>query len=79
MNIYALSKDGIPEAWGSEKENILCVQWHPENFASKGDEKMQKIYNWVAIKARIYKRQNEAKRFMKKAANIFFISAEKNR
>ena len=40
---------------------------------------MQKIYNWVAIKARIYKRQNEAKRFMKKAANIFFISAEKNR
>ena len=79
LNIYALSEDGIPEAWGSEKENILCVQWHPENFASKGDEKMQKIYNWVAIKARIYKRQNEVKRFMKKAANIFFISAEKNR
>lgn len=62
LSVYALSEDGIPEAWGSEKENILCVQWHPENFASKGDEKMQKIYDWIALKAREYQKRNILKK-----------------
>ena len=61
LSIYAESRDGIPEAWGCEEENILCVQWHPEDFASKGDKRMQGIYDWVANKARIYKKQNELK------------------
>ena len=25
----------------SEKENILCVQWHPEDFAANGNKSMQ--------------------------------------
>lgn len=57
LDIYAVSEDGIPEAWGSEDENILCVQWHPEDFACNGNEAMQGIYNWIATKAKTYKKQ----------------------
>ncbi len=51
LEIYAISEDGIPEAWGSEEKNILCIQWHPEDFAVEGNKTMQKIYNWLAQKA----------------------------
>lgn len=39
MKIYASSQDGTPEAWGNEDKNILCIQWHPEDFAAKGNKK----------------------------------------
>jgi len=52
MTIYAISpEDNIPEAWGNEERHILCVQWHPENLAAKGDQCMQRIYNWLTDEA----------------------------
>ena len=61
LEIYATSHDGTPEAWGSEEKNILCIQWHPEDFAAKGDKSAQNIYNWLANKAHIYQKQKELK------------------
>ena len=52
MKIYAKSSsDNIPEAWGNEDRHILCIQWHPENLAAKGDTSMQRIYNWLTTEA----------------------------
>jgi putative glutamine amidotransferase len=62
LDIYAVSEDGIPGAWGNEDENILCVQWHPEDFACNGNNAMQGIYNWISSKAQIYKKQKELKK-----------------
>ena len=62
LKIYATSNDSTPEAWGNEEKNILCIQWHPEDFAAKGDKTMQKIYNWLADKARIYQKQKSLKK-----------------
>lgn len=59
LKIYAVTPDGIPEAWGNEDKKILCIQWHPEDFAAQGDVSMQKIYDWIAQKANIYKYQKE--------------------
>ena len=61
LNIYATSGDGIPEAWGNETKGIMCIQWHPEDFAAQGNQTMQKIYNWLARKARIYQKQKQLK------------------
>ena len=61
LKIYATSNDSTPEAWGNEEKNILCIQWHPEDFAARGDKSMQNIYNWIASKARIYKKQKQLK------------------
>lgn len=68
LKIYATSNDSTPEAWGNEEKNILCIQWHPEDFAAKGDKTMQKIYNWLADKAHIYQKQ---KSFKKQNLNPF--------
>ena len=51
LTLYAVAEDGIPEAWGNEKRKILCIQWHPEDFAVEGYSEMQRIYNWLAQKA----------------------------
>lgn len=51
LQIYAEASDGIPEAWGNEEKNILCIEWHPEDFAAKGNARMQNIYNWLTDKA----------------------------
>jgi len=60
MTVYAVSEgDNIPEIWGNDKENILCVQGHPEDFAAKGDKVMQNIYNYVAKRAMLYKEQHK--------------------
>lgn len=48
LDIYAEANDGVPEAWGSDLYHVLCVQWHPEDMAARGDEKMQRIYQWLA-------------------------------
>ena len=61
LKIYATSNDSTPEAWGNEEKNILCIQWHPEDFAAQGDKTMQKIYNWLADKARIFQKQKSLK------------------
>ena len=47
LSIYAVAEDGIPEAWGNKRKKILCVQWHPEDFAAEGNQDMQGIYNWL--------------------------------
>ena len=61
LKIYATGGDGIPEAWGDETKGIMCIQWHPEDFAAQGNQTMQKIYNWLAGKARIYQKQKQLK------------------
>lgn len=61
LTIYATSNDSTPEAWGNEDKNILCIQWHPEDFAAQGNAQMQNIYNWLADKARIYQKQKSLK------------------
>lgn len=55
LTIYARTEDNIPESWGNVEKNILCIQWHPEDFAANGDISMQRIYNWMAQKALSYK------------------------
>lgn len=55
LTIYARTEDNIPESWGNDEKNILCIQWHPEDFAANGDISMQRIYNWLAQKALNYK------------------------
>lgn len=57
LEIYAFAPDDVPEAWGSETQNILCIQWHPEDFAAAGNQKMQNLYNWLAEQATIYHAQ----------------------
>lgn len=52
LDFYAEASDGTPEAWGLEKENILCVQWHPEDMAAAGDAKMQALFQWLADASR---------------------------
>lgn len=47
----------------------MCIQWHPEDFAAKGDKPMQNIYNWLAKKARIYQKQKQ----LKQTKNKIFI------
>ena len=47
LEIYAISSDCIPEAWGKMDKGILCVQWHPEDFAASGDETMLALYKWL--------------------------------
>ncbi len=61
LKIYATAPDGMPEAWGNEEKNILCIQWHPEDFAADGNQSMQNIYNWLANKAHIYQKQKQLK------------------
>jgi len=53
--IYAVAENGIPEAWGNDDENILCVQWHPEDYAAEGDVHHQRIYNWLTERAKAFK------------------------
>lgn len=55
LTIYARTEDNIPESWGNAEKNIMCIQWHPEDFAANGDISMQRIYNWMAQKALNYK------------------------
>lgn len=52
--VCAKASDGIAEAWENEKKGILCIQWHPEDFAAKGITQMQAIYDWLAVKALNY-------------------------
>lgn len=60
MSVYAVSEgDNIPEIWGNDKESILCVQGHPEDFAVSGDKAMQSLYNYVAKRAMLYKQQHK--------------------
>ena len=47
LDIYAVAPDGVPEAWGKMEDGILCVQWHPENLAVKGNKPMLGIYQWL--------------------------------
>lgn len=57
LEIYAFSYDDTPEAWGNEQKNILCIQWHPEDFAAQGNQTMQNIYNWLTDQARLFQKQ----------------------
>ena len=55
LDFYAEANDGVPEAWGSEEDHILCVQWHPEDMVADGNEQMMEIFRWLAneIKAQM--------------------------
>ena len=52
LDFYAEASDGTPEAWGSEKEHILCIQWHPEDMVAAGDTRMLALFKWLADEAR---------------------------
>lgn len=68
MDIYAISdSDGIPEIWGNDDAGILCVQGHPEDLVS--DKKMQRLYDYVVVKAKKYKNRINT-RGIKKEQNI---------
>ena len=54
LELYAVAPDGIPEAWGSREKNILCIQWHPEDFAVQGNTGAQSLYDWLGNKAQHY-------------------------
>lgn len=66
LKIYATSNDGTPEAWGNEEKNILCIQWHPEDFAAQGDKTMQNIYNWLAQKSHIFQKRKQLQKHQNK-------------
>ena len=53
LECYARSQDGILEAWGSVKDKLLGVQWHPEDCAVTGNALHQKVYDWLATEARL--------------------------
>ena len=57
LTIFATAPDDIPEAWGNDEKNILCIQWHPEDFAAEGNQTMQNLYDWLAQKAWQYKNE----------------------
>ena len=84
MKIYATALDGTPEAWGNAEKHLLCIQWHPEDFAAIGDKRMQKIYDWIAEEASRHQQKLfeqiclqlvKANRRIKKASfrRLFFI------
>ena len=57
LEVYATATDGIPEAIGDMSHSILCVQWHPEDLAVKGDTTQQKIFSWLYDEAVAMNRQ----------------------
>lgn len=66
MHIYAIcDSDGIPEMWGNEEAGILCVQGHPEDLVvpdlKKQNDVMLNLYNYVADKAKEYKKEQMLK------------------
>lgn len=52
LDFYAFATDGIPEAVGNMELGLLGVQWHPENYAASGDKRQQRIFEWLADKAK---------------------------
>jgi gamma-glutamyl-gamma-aminobutyrate hydrolase PuuD len=60
LEIYAVARDGVPEAWGSTKDKVLGVQWHPEDYVVEGNTLHQKVYDWLAENAREYQINNIA-------------------
>lgn len=57
LYIYAVAPDGIPEAWGADEQEILCVQWHPEDYAADGDAGHQAIYDWLTERATAFQKR----------------------
>lgn len=57
LDIYAEANDGVPEAWGSDAQHIMCVQWHPEDMASKGHVQMQSIFKWLVDEVAKYRKR----------------------
>jgi len=56
FEIYAQAPDGVPEAWGSRADHILCVQWHPEDYVVAGDKRHARIYEWLTDEAVAFQR-----------------------
>ncbi|MEE6207926.1 MAG: gamma-glutamyl-gamma-aminobutyrate hydrolase family protein [Alphaproteobacteria bacterium] len=54
LEFYAFAPDGAPEAWGNETKRILCIQWHPEDYVTSGDQMMLRIYLWLTEKAKLF-------------------------
>ena len=54
FSLYAVASDGVPEAWGSEVDKVLCVQWHPEDYALAGNVAHARIYEWLTDEARSF-------------------------
>lgn len=55
LKVTAQSPDGIIEAVeSSEHKAILGVQWHPECFASVGDDSMMPLFHWLVKEASLF-------------------------
>lgn len=54
MKIGATAPDGCIEAIEVPDADILCVQWHPEDYVTEGDKQHLAIYQWLSDKARLY-------------------------
>ncbi|MBP5161340.1 MAG: gamma-glutamyl-gamma-aminobutyrate hydrolase family protein [Alphaproteobacteria bacterium] len=61
LEVFATTKDGVPEILGNLARSILLVQGHPEDYAKVGRDGKpnfyQNIYNWMASQATAYQKQ----------------------
>ncbi len=56
----ASAPDGVNEAIDAFPENdILAVQWHPEQLIVGGDERQRKLFNSLVRRAKLYHRASE--------------------
>ncbi len=70
--ILELAPEDAKKLSAKQKDkNILCIQWHPEDFAAKGDKKMQSIYNWLFGKAKEHQQKQQFKNMMKQQLKNF--------
>lgn len=57
LRVVATASDGVIEGLvGYPEKNIVAVQWHPEQMASKGDATMQRLFACFVKEATLYKR-----------------------
>lgn len=61
VTVNALAPDGCPEALEVTEDGaeILGVQWHPEDYVIKGDDRHFAIYQWLADRAKAYKQNKK--------------------
>ena len=64
--------DSPNEFYTAPEKNILCIQWHPEDFAAKGNKKMQGIYNWLFTKAKEHQQKQQMNNMINHQMKNFF-------
>lgn len=63
LKVCACAPDGVIEAVeSSEHKSILAVQWHPECFATRGDDSMLPLFQWLTAEAASFAEAKELHR-----------------